>query len=415
MLLRDDHENLLVDFGSDSNCNFIGIAQKIKAACNEIPLSILITHFHEDHINGFLVGALKVSKVYLPDILQMRRYGGKLTFLQLQVLEDIFRCISLNKKLQITLYDLLLKLCNDKSSIYFLQRGNIFTVSQKVYQVLWPPFDNFTIHGRVMHRTLKDLVKLNVLPRSVLGEKGSGRDIPREEFSTNTFSNLEGESALSRIDLNEIDNFIDALLSGYYLAKNQQWDSLNGDLGTLKDKFERLNEYIYNLKDLSGRPVLNDSLRKELGELSASMRKQANKISIVFQDSPNNGTSAILMTGDIPPKELNKVVTAAISSKPEMAHHYTVIKAPHHGTDTYFTPLLPSCDAILISNGVPSKAHRNWGKISYNYGAFYGSHKRCSILCTNRRCELVDLKDVEKCQNCTKNTLVARNITISVI
>lgn len=415
MLLRDKHENLLVDFGSDSNCNFIGIAHKIEAACNKIPLSILITHFHEDHINGFLAGALKVSKVYLPDILQMSQYGGKLTFLQLQVLEDIFRCISLNKKLHITLYDLLLKLCNDKSSIYFLERGSNFTFSQKVYQVLWPSFDNLTIHGRVMHRVLKVLVKLNVLPRSVLGEKESSLDIQQEEFSTNTFPQFEGENAISWINLNEIDYFIDALLSAYSLAKNQQWVSLNGNLGTLKDKFERLNEYINNLKDTSGRPVLNDSLRKELGELSASMRKQANKISIVFQDSPNNGASAILMTGDIPPKELNKVVTAAISSKPEMAHHYTVIKAPHHGTDTYFTPLLPSCDAILISNGAPSKAHCNWGKISYNYGAFYGSHKRCSILCTNRRCELVDLIDVDKCPNCGENTLVARNITISVI
>lgn len=66
------------------------------------------------------------------------------------------------------------------------------------------------------------------------------------------------------------------------------------------------------------------------------------------------------MTGDIPKSEIKKI-------EPQIEDvHYKVIKAPHHGTPTYYWKNLPKSDTIMISNGEPSSQHRNWGKLLMN-------------------------------------------------
>jgi ribonuclease BN (tRNA processing enzyme) len=112
-LLHGERENLLVDFGSDTPNLLSEVATSITEECREKELSILITHFHNDHINGFLDQDLNnnvIKKIYLPDILQMKRCGGKINFYQLHILSDIFSAIKLKNKLDITLYSLLKRL-----------------------------------------------------------------------------------------------------------------------------------------------------------------------------------------------------------------------------------------------------------------------------------------------------------------
>ena len=420
-MVCDKNENLLVDFGSDDPASDLSaVAAKIQderrneANSNEIsPLSVLVTHFHKDHINGFLKESLTASVVYLPDILDMSRFGGKINFLQLCILEDIFRCISLNQKLKITLYDLLIKLCDLKSTIVFLKRGCEFSVSGKVYQVLWPSFSDSAIHGRVQNRVLKALIKLGIASSSELDKRTAKSDV--KQILSGLQESSDSITELSAADLKEVDNFIGSLLKGYDLAISSQWEELQNYSAELQEKYNKLVEFIDNLKNASEYSTINEKTRKELIELTNSMRKQANKISIVFQSVPEEDVSAILMTGDIPSGEFNKLLNREIASGPQISKQYNIIKAPHHATSTYFTNHLPKCDIILASNGRTHKNHSRWHKISYEYGAFYHSHKGCSMICTNPRCELVDLKDTQNCKNCGTTSMTIGNLSVSVI
>ena len=141
-LICDENENLLVDFGSDnSHCDISAVASHIKAINGDKELSCLISHFHEDHISGFLQSSLVAKDIYIPDIIAMSKTVGKLSFLQLSILSDIFKWISVNQKgkLSITLYDFLLKI------------GNWNEISQEEYAVLSGvgfPEDKFTQEER---------------------------------------------------------------------------------------------------------------------------------------------------------------------------------------------------------------------------------------------------------------------------
>lgn len=127
-----------------------------------------------------------------------------------------------------------------------------------------------------------------------------------------------------------------------------------------------------------------------------SIKYQENRISVVFQDFPRELEANLLMTGDIPKSEIKKI-------EPQIEDvHYKVIKAPHHGTPTYYWKNLPKSDTIMISNGEPRSQHRNWGKIAYEYAGFYNSNKKCKIVCTNYRCQMEDLQQrgAQRCSLC---------------
>ena len=77
-LLYGQGENLLVDLGSIQNgFPFSRVRDSIKDESREKELSLLLTHFHEDHWSGLhnqtpghQLPGLKM--VYLPDIFRMR-------------------------------------------------------------------------------------------------------------------------------------------------------------------------------------------------------------------------------------------------------------------------------------------------------------------------------------------------------
>ena len=68
-----------------------------------------------------------------------------------------------------------------------------------------------------------------------------------------------------------------------------------------------------------------------------------NALSIVF-DQPGR----VLFTGDAPPQ-----VMAHIAAHPTNSFQgpYRLVKVPHHGTDRYYTPVLPQAEAYVVSNG----------------------------------------------------------------
>lgn len=381
-LLEGETENLLVDFGSDTPCVLSNTANDIINCCDGKKLSVLFTHFHKDHINGFwetrLSNKINVSNIYIPDIFAMGRTSGKLTFLQLHILSDIFASVVLqNKPVQITLYSLLKSLANIRTNIYLLERGRTFAIAPQTYQVLWPSFNELHLHKKAEKAIIALLADIGFIK------------------SKNTHQYMD-EIQYDSIDLGSIDYFIKTLLDGYLAL-------IQGEIQNSKFMDSIDNAFATMSKEVDQRcSNLSEKLINDLKTVINSMQNQENKMSIVFQDKAINKMSSLLMTGDITVPELKKIISNENIGYPnfKISKKYTVIKSPHHATNSHFTNLLPSCDTILASNGVPSSSHPKWGKISYQYGSFYGSHKGCKMLCTNARCELSELSGTESCENC---------------
>lgn len=381
-LLCDENENLLVDFGSDSpQVNLNSISDNIVNSSDKKDLSILMTHFHTDHLNGFwdtpLSSEIEVKNIYIPDIFAMNETAGKLSFLQLHVLGDIFESVTLQKRpVKITLYTLLSWLTKLKSNIILLKRGDNFNIDSKEYQVLWPSFGDMEIHKKVENAVIKTLSDINLI------------DINLKELMSQSDS---------KIKLGVIDSFIDTLLDGYRVLLNSPEGDLKETLPRIENSYKIMSNFINNtLVNLSNASI--DEIKARV----SSIRHQGNRLSIVFQDRPIKQYSKLLMTGDITSSDLNKIIQNKKITPCGflLSKKFNAIKAPHHATDSHFTNQLPECKTILSSNGTPAPRHKNWGMISYQYGSFYGSHKNSVMFCTNLRCELKNLPGTSKCNNC---------------
>lgn len=390
-LVRDQIENLLIDFGSDSPGVLGGVADELVRNNGGKQLSVLITHFHKDHINGFwktnFPSKITVSDIYIPDIFNMKNVGGKLTVPQLVVLEDIFDAIVLQSVPEITLYSLLLSMLNWNANIHFVQRGSSFDISGKKYFVLWPDIDSVYIHRKVESKVIALLNKIGIMGTE---QYEVSEEINRYEYEQGPIS------------LGAIDDFIEALQLGYLQLQQERaidWQTMH----RIESVYDIVSEDIRNLGMSVSRQI-----RAEIKAERSSMRAQANKMSVVFHDQAIDGASRILMTGDILSSDLYRLIVRW--DAPVIQPNYQVIKAPHHGTGSHFVNCLPACKEILVSNGGGNSAYR--GKISFSYGSFYGSHKRCEIICSNPRCELLNIPGTVGCANCKKTRVLCQTIVL---
>lgn len=371
---------LLVDFGSDTPDILDSVADKIAKRCDGRELSVLLTHFHQDHINGFwksdLPNQVNVRTVYLPNIMAMRETATQLDFLQLEVLRNLLSSVVLERRpAEITLYTLLNKLVKAGSRAVFLQRGCTFDLLSARFQVLWPDFSVLNIHPRVEKgfvSLLEELGLLGNLDRSLYEES-------------------------RRVRIEPVDHFIDRLTHAYALLAEGGAELVQEALPALGESLEEMERYV---RVRVGAP--SNALLARLRERMAAAKRQGNRLSIVFQDEAVGGSSRLLMTGDATAPDLRRIINHKVENFPgfSFSHKYTAIKAPHHGTDSHFLPDLPDCQTILVSNGKPAPRHLGWGKISYLYGGFYHSHRGCEIQCTNPRCRLIQMARIKRCAFC---------------
>ncbi len=366
---------LMVDYGSDTPNALQWAEGDILKTFYQRPLSVLLTHFHKDHINGFwetdLPDKVKIQNVYIPNIFAMWQAGRRFSFLQLEVLSELLSSIVLQQKpIEITLYSLLKRLAGSGASVTFLQRGSAFKVAQQEFQVLWPDFRVLKIDPRIEKGLVSLLNDLGIL---------DGDDSEYDDKR--------------RIDLPYIDKFIDVLVEAYSALTSGEAEDTRL-LAGVEGRFQEMTQFIWARTQNLPREVL-DALKERL----SAIRNQGNRISLVFQDTPQNDSSKILMTGDVTASDMKKII-AGEKAGFKVAKEYKVIKAPHHGTHTHFVEKFPACETILVSNGKPEPRHRRWGKISYLYGGFYASHKKCQIKCTTRRCQLVGMAGTPSCVDC---------------
>ena len=370
-------ENLLVDFGSDTpeNCiadigqtigKNVNVTTEIYNDTKDEEVSILLSHFHMDHICGVLETDLLdhvcLKRTYIPNLLLMQSRDNTYSFLQIQILRELFESVYLyEEKVKFSLYDLLVKLTNNNATIQFVKAGDHFDFAGDSYSVLWPDFGKIKVNKKVSDSLTKLLQLIDA------------------DFNDN------GEYTLRFID-----EYIGALCDAYRRYEETRGD-VKIDLDYIKNLQNRITEYYF--------PLLlnqNKQIMKLIAASIESIKCQENRISVVFQDFPRELEANLLMTGDIPRPEIKK-----IESQIEDVH-YKIIKAPHHGTPTYYWKNLPKSDTIMISNGEPRSQHRNWGKIAYEYAGFYNSNKKCKIICTNYRCQMEDLQQrgAQRCDPC---------------
>lgn len=381
---------LLVDYGSDTPYILESVRKNILEDFRKREFSILLTHFHQDHINGFwkasLSGEIDIHTVYIPDIFSMRRARVRFDFLQLQVLSDLFSSVVLERKpAEITLYSLLKQLTGIRAKIVFLHSGNEFSFASQNFQVLWPNFNILNIDPRIEKSLIPLLQKFGIVDHSIGFDDG-------------------GKGPVS---IQYVDDFINALLDAYGAFAGSEYENLQSLMGRVEEAFQVMSRFFTTqARELS--EEVSDSFLNDLKGRLAGIKNQGNRISIVFQDQPRERMSRILMTGDIPASDMKKIIagpTKNTGSFP-LSQKYTAIKAPHHGTYTHFVESFPPCDYFLISNGQPSSAHKKWGKISYLYSGFYASNKGCQIECTYPRCQILDMKKegANPCEHCKKGS-----------
>lgn len=366
-LLSQNHQHLLVDFGSDTHKNFKEIAQNLLDECKEDTVSVLLSHFHLDHLNGIIatdcLEKLNIDKVYLPDLFQMKKSGNRLNYFQIVMLEDIFRNVFLSHRPKISMYELLLKMMKANTVVEFVQCGHHFEFAKETYEVLWPNFNLLNINERSEKAIIKCLVDLNLISQEQLNRKDS-------------------------IKIPIIDDMIEHLLDGFssltqnhspaYLEQEHSYDFI-------------FNQYQKDLDDLLEKHHEIYKKEKMIHARLNSIAKLGNEISIVFQDVAQHDISKVLMCGDVTKTHYLKM--RGIAKK------VSVIKAAHHGTDTHFVECLPDHDRMLISNGEPAGWHRHYGKIAFQYGLYMNDDK--PLICSNSRCLLKEGSYTHQCKQCS--------------
>lgn len=88
-----NRDNLLIDYGSELDTNIDYIENKIYAIKSENGnIDAMMTHFHEDHINGFINLSLKnpkfFNKIYIPNVFSpyLKRDFRDISYVQIELI-----------------------------------------------------------------------------------------------------------------------------------------------------------------------------------------------------------------------------------------------------------------------------------------------------------------------------------------
>ncbi|MDO4648645.1 MAG: hypothetical protein Q4B26_08330 [Eubacteriales bacterium] len=340
--LKDRKKSLLVDFGTN-NSRIEGRPRKetfdriISDLTTIDRKSLLLTHFHLDHLSGLLYmmrnhkSACEFASLYLPDVFSGE---GQNHMLSLMMLADTMKDSALPSR-QISLFALVEALIKMPIPVKLLRRGVAF---EEKYQTLWP--DTGLVQGeaeeiyRILEENhepvLKELNQFAETLRQVIADMASGK---QEKKDFPAVSVLEKE---------------------FRVLRNKQ-------------------EF---------RDLLQEAYEKKLP--LSSLR---NKISIVFQNK-QDGELNMLFTGDVESRYLQMIADNYDGQIP-LFEHYWCIKVPHHGTQEHyfdFSPYMP--ENMLISNGIHfsnSKKQSKELRTSSQYGGLFYIND-AHMYCTNSDC-----------------------------
>lgn len=357
ILLHEGDSCLLVDCGSESKYKddyFDNVARELEKYSKR---SLLISHFHEDHMNGieYLYDHCSpfFDMVYLPNVFEDG--DTALEAIIIQYLDDLA-----SKKSDLYPIWLLLRdLIHTQSQIQLIQRGVTFDGPACKFKALWPIRDEKTI---------------TIFLRNV-------------HMSSGFIDSLMKDVAFVANKMRNVVHLMIAPddITSKYSEAEREFSVLEESVTHLRRNFTKL----MSEAEAEGR-------KKEINKLFKKIKK--NDHSIVFQTFDDNQTQ-ILMTGDITSRSMSKIagnrITKRIPLSPSilLKEHYEVVKTPHHGikyrTKAGFLDIIAPRDVnrLLISNGETEKPENRRGEISEQYlSNSFVTH----VYCTNvirGRCE----------------------------
>lgn len=337
ILLEQDDNKLLVDCGAKYEQKGITAANSVKNLLLDLHKEALVTHFHEDHYNGFteLAGQVIFKRFYLPLFEYKKSTGLIATY---KILDDTVKIwayqklLGKGKKLD-ALHRFFLslpQLVRRRDQVICVKRGDIIKCGSKQFEIIWPKgcfMDKAKIHSPEIEEILR-----RYIPESI------------ERYIT------------------IVDNYTSALTKLYVSYVNSEDDSFSSNLiYQLEQTYERLDENSISI-------TLDEKDIKRFSSIVSQKIKCMNDCSVVMQCDEE-----LLMLGDIGKNIFEKYISPDFRIK----NKYKAVKVSHHGTKAYFSYKLPDAKAYLISNS--GKYNTRWS-IYEEYPCYFSKSR---MICTN--------------------------------
>lgn len=381
--------NLLVDFGIHSRSHVSSlylnkkwltqkIAEDISIRYPNGGINLLITHFHEDHVNGLIYMYKSGSamyenffeKVYMADVWE---YPYAIAML---LLEDLLKKTKLPRT-SFSLFDLLDFLSVCVKDIELLSRGRKFEDDRFI--TLWPEKNNEITPKTFMKGEFDDVIR----------ELNYGDDI---------------ENGLIELSEKIVVFFRDELSqkSGTVRERKGQIKSFRKDYKVVQEK---ISAQYREANNIEGDNNTEGNYNNKIEEQMLKLHKLNHKFNIVFQNLDDENEN-ILFTGDI---EKNHMREIADRTDIPLHESYKYIKIPHHGTKNhYYDYSNYNPETIIINNGrINGKC-----KQTMAYRIYREYRDVCAIhVCTNSnnciRCYRCDKKCMFAC-TCVSNVVYPR-------
>lgn len=359
ILLGSDNECLLVDCGSESYSRNL----YFDRVCNELDQynrkSAMISHFHEDHINGFIEMVKKnrcrFETVYIPDVFTFIHPN----FIDMEIIKVILEEISCPHEKSLSLWDFLNILCENGNNIKPLKRRRkAFCETGEDFDVLWP------VPEKVVSKRLYNKLKVK----------------------------LTGEI------IEQVESLSDYICQRFVDFGNE---TILNDFGEINNEIE---ERLFGINETVIKQETNYLLKDEANEFLKAIRGDANRTSIVFQSSSDDSKNKnILLTGDIPNGTMKKIAENELVPRIKLKKHFYAIKVPHHGTDNHYFNF--GCytlfENLFISNGETNMKNR--GKISKKYNLLSRDYNITCTNCCDSRCQCFCGQPKLLCSNSSDN------------
>ena len=349
ILLTNETECLLVDCGSESpskHAYFKTVLGAIKEEQNK-KRTVMISHFHNDHINGLVEiakdSSAKFDIIYIPYIFTLEHPNTLDMIIIRHLLEN--KVCPADKTLSIM--DLLIKLSKHNPRIVPLNRGSSFEACGDEYSVLWPVPEKL-VSKRLYNHIVKKL----------------------DEGFINQIERISDNISFLFLDRQELhcESILPVFENGIGLIQELEFQSQEQKL------------FQMNVEDIK--------------TILKSLHENENKASIVCQ---SNGSHSVLLTGDVPANIMKRIALNDYSPGINLRSCFDVIKAPHHGTNNHYFSFgsYSTYRRIMISNGETNMKSR--GKISANYNLCERTY--CVLCPNNSSCEIWSSSVIGSCCN----------------
>lgn len=292
MLLKsiDNKCGLLIDCGgSDGHQHIIRnyLTQDLSVLEKK---SIMITHFHRDHINRIneIGRNIIFDDVYLPNIINFKDVIVSFYILKNYTRKSKFFQMAYN---YLNIIPTLKNYLTNNSLIKYVSKGAKLSFKFGTFDVLWP--------NKNKGYKNNDINKLFI-----------------KEFTDNERKLIKNYYKLFKYKEEEQENVIVLDINNYELLSSKITNSLT----------------IF----IEGKS--NDYSNRNFKELKKLIFDLGNNISLVMKDGEKS-----LFTGDITKNIYNDEIAANVSK------NIKILKTPHHGSITHYTPELPKAKYAIIT------------------------------------------------------------------